>query len=191
MQILKTALNMFLRSSYKEVSLSDIVREVGLTKGAFYHYYRSKEQVFEEATRYFYNHVAIMDYKKFPRTSLKDFYLAYLEKMQDSPEGIDNPDTGNTNVFIFISEAIRHVPDFFEIHFAQKKKECWAWAEIIGIAKQKKEIKTTLPDDHIAMLFLNVSDGIAMNSALSRRNMEEAKLEVKRDWDNLYSMLTK
>ncbi|KAA6311468.1 HTH-type transcriptional repressor KstR2, partial [termite gut metagenome] len=58
-QILQTALKMFLRSSYKEVSLRDIVNEVGLTKGAFYHYYTSKEQVFEEAVKYFYNHVMI------------------------------------------------------------------------------------------------------------------------------------
>ncbi|MDR3129397.1 MAG: TetR/AcrR family transcriptional regulator [Tannerellaceae bacterium] len=45
--ILKTALTLFLQKSFKEVIMNDIVEKTGMSKGAFYHYYSSKEKVFE------------------------------------------------------------------------------------------------------------------------------------------------
>ncbi|KAA6317563.1 hypothetical protein EZS27_032295, partial [termite gut metagenome] len=157
--------------------------------GAFYHYYTSKEQVFEEAVKYFYNHVLITDYKGFPQTSLKDFYSAYLEKLQNSSNNTDDIDAGDTNFFIFMSEAAHRISDFPAIHSAQRKKERWAWSEIIGIAKRNKEIKSTLPDEDIAVLFLNASDGVTINSAFSKKNGIETLQEFKKNWDNLYQLL--
>lgn len=185
-QILQTALKMFLKKNYKEVSLNDIVNEVGLTKGAFYHYYTGKEQVFQEAVKYFYNHVIITDYKDFPQTSLKNFYTAYLQNMQKDMEGVD---TGDMNFFIFMSEALSRISDFKAIHAAQRKKEQWAWAEIIGIAKRNKEIKSTLHDEDIAMLFLDLCDGIMMNSVFSQKEETGVVQELQKTLDNLYDLL--
>ncbi|KAA6304319.1 HTH-type transcriptional repressor KstR2, partial [termite gut metagenome] len=94
-----------------------------------------------------------------------------------------------TNFFIFMSEAANRISDFLDIHSGQRKKERWAWSEIIGIAKQNKEIKSILPDVDIAMLFLNLSDGIMYNSTFTKKNETEALQELKRDWDNLYNLL--
>ncbi|KAA6315289.1 hypothetical protein EZS27_034231 [termite gut metagenome] len=76
-----------------------------------------------------------------------------------------------------------------DIYSGQRKKERWSWSEIIGIAKQNKEIKSTLPNEDIAMLFLNLSDGIACNSTFTKKSEIEALQELKRDWDNLYRLL--
>jgi len=186
-QILQTALKLFLRNSYREVSLRDIVNEVGLTKGAFYHYYTSKEQLFEEAVKYFYNNAIITNYNNFPKTSLKEFYDYYLKVLQE-PDDFDEIE-GDMNFFIFISEASKRIPDFLEIHIAQRKKELWAWSEIIGIAKYNKEIKTHIPDKDLALMFLNMSDGVSMNRAISKKDGIEALNDVKKDWDNLYNIL--
>jgi len=188
-QILRTALKMFLQNSYKGVSLRDIVNEVGLTKGAFYHYYTSKEEMFEEVVKYFYNNVIITDYRSFPKNSLKEFLNAYLEKLQE-PDGDDNKD-GDMNFFVFLSEAAKRIPDFMNIHLAQRKKELWAWSDIIATAKQNKEIKSNISNENLAMMFLNISDGISMNRAFSGNSGMQALLDLKRDWDNLYSMLAK
>ncbi len=186
-QILRTALKLFLRSSYKEVSLRDIVNEVGLTKGAFYHYYTSKEQLFQEAVKYFYNNAIITNYNNFPKTSLKEFYSHYLAMLQE-PDEFDEID-GDMNFFVFISEASKKIPDFLVIHNAQRKKEIWAWSEIIETAKRSKEIKTAIPNEELASMFLNMSDGISMNRGISQTEGPEALNEVKRDWNNLYSLL--
>ncbi len=44
--ILKTAFSLFLQKNYKAVTLKEIVDKTGLSKGAFYHYYTSKEKLF-------------------------------------------------------------------------------------------------------------------------------------------------
>jgi len=186
-QILHTALKLFLQKTYKEVSLRDIVNEVGLTKGAFYHYYRSKEEVFEEAVKYFYSHGLITNYSAFPKTSLKEFYEYYLDTLQ-RPDEFDDIDS-NVNFFIFLSDASRKIPDFLGIHSAQRKKELWGWAEIMDTAKRNKEIKSSLANEDLAILFLNISDGIMINKMLNRKEREEVLKDIRKDWDNLYSLL--
>ena len=43
--ILKVALQLFLQKGYKNVSYQDIVKKTGLSKGAIYHYFTSKEDL--------------------------------------------------------------------------------------------------------------------------------------------------
>ena len=38
----------FLEKGYKDASLRNIVKSVGMTTGAFYGYYKSKEELFED-----------------------------------------------------------------------------------------------------------------------------------------------
>lgn len=45
--ILKTAYNMFLYNNYEAVTINNIIKAAGLTKGALYHYYISKEELFK------------------------------------------------------------------------------------------------------------------------------------------------
>lgn len=43
--ILKVALQLFLKKGYKEVSYSDLIEKTGLSKGALYHHFKSKEEL--------------------------------------------------------------------------------------------------------------------------------------------------
>ncbi|MDR1882398.1 MAG: hypothetical protein LBR26_06395, partial [Prevotella sp.] len=96
---------------------------------------------------------------------------------------------GDMNFFIFMSEAVLRIIDFKAIHSGQRKKECWAWTEIISVAKRNKEIKSALPDEDIAMLFLDLCDGIMMNSVFSQKEETGVMKELKRALDNLYDLL--
>lgn len=46
--ILNTAFVMFMERGYADVSLNDILKPIGITKGGFYHYFKSKDELFEE-----------------------------------------------------------------------------------------------------------------------------------------------
>lgn len=46
-RILSAALELFARSGYEAVSVSDIAGELGMTKGALYKHYRSKRDIFD------------------------------------------------------------------------------------------------------------------------------------------------
>ena len=43
--ILKIALQLFLKKGYKDVSYRDLIKETGLSKGAIYHHFKSKEDL--------------------------------------------------------------------------------------------------------------------------------------------------
>ena len=186
--ILKKSFQLFLRKSYKEVTMKDIVNATGLSKGAFYHYFESKDIIYEEAVRYFYNEIMITDYSKFPQTSLKHFYEAYLDRLNDA-DATDFPEEGEANLFVFISEAARKIPVFNQIHSDQRKKETEAWSSAVARAKKSKEIKWRLPDEEIAKMFIYISDGISLN-AIPDKPGEETLLQLRRCWDNLYSLLS-
>ena len=45
-KILDSAFDVFVKNGYKDTTMSHIVRESGLSKGAIYHYYKSKKDLF-------------------------------------------------------------------------------------------------------------------------------------------------
>ena len=185
--ILIKTLELFLQKSYKEVTMKEIVDKTGLSKGAFYHYFSSKDAVFEEVVKYFYDNIMITDYSNFPQTSLKDFCSTYTERLRNAPNLTDEA-KDETNLFVFISEASRKIPTFAEIHNNQKKKEIDAWSEAVRNARKKKEIQSDLSDTDIAKMFIYLSDGVSL-TAITQKPSEETLDELTKAWDNLYSLL--
>lgn len=56
--IIETAFMAFIDHGYDRVSLNKIIKTTGLTKGAFYHYFSSKDQLIGEVMNtYFYGHL--------------------------------------------------------------------------------------------------------------------------------------
>ncbi|MED2486929.1 TetR/AcrR family transcriptional regulator [Bacillus thuringiensis] len=47
-EILETAERLFLTKGYTKTTVNDILKEIGIAKGTFYHYFNSKEEVMDE-----------------------------------------------------------------------------------------------------------------------------------------------
>ncbi len=47
-EFLDAAINLFYKKGYDKTSIEDIIREVKVSKGAFYHYFESKENLLED-----------------------------------------------------------------------------------------------------------------------------------------------
>jgi len=45
--ILETAMRLFSEKGLENVNIEDVVKEVGVTRGAFYHYFKSREELLE------------------------------------------------------------------------------------------------------------------------------------------------
>ena len=52
--IIETAFLLFLKRGYKAVTLSDLERAVGMTKGTFYYHFTNKEEVLKEGISEYY-----------------------------------------------------------------------------------------------------------------------------------------
>jgi len=184
--ILKKALVLFMQKSYKEVTMKDIVESTGLSKGAFYHYFESKESVFEAVVKYFYDEIMITDFSHFPTHSLKEFYHTYIDSLH-TPNVLDTAEAEG-NLFMFIHEASRKVSSFQEIHTAQRRKEVEAWSKVISQAKHTGEIRSAIPDHEIAQLFIFISDGVSMTT-ITRKPDAETLSYLQTSWNNLYHLL--
>ncbi|MFH0989670.1 MAG: helix-turn-helix domain-containing protein [bacterium] len=77
--ILKASFCLFLHKSFKEVTMNEIVKAIGLSRGAFYHYFESKEQLFVEVINTFFFEKMMIDYSRLSQNSLWDnFYKELL-----------------------------------------------------------------------------------------------------------------
>jgi AcrR family transcriptional regulator len=186
--ILETSLRLFLKSSYKEVTLQEIVNETGLSKGAFYHYFNSKEKIFEEVVEYFYEDRINADYYSYPNNSLKKFYLAVIDRTRENVAQIDEQ-RDNSNLVVFVTEASKRLPHFAELQKKHHANELTCWKNAVKNAKTNGEIHSKLSDTDIAQMFICLSDGILLEYSLSQDSPKKSVQELKKLFDNLFALL--
>lgn len=75
-KILDVATRLFLEQGYDGTSMQDIVRALGMSKGAVYHHFRSKEELFEKAVLQYYAR------EDWFREIAENVSLSGLEKLQ-------------------------------------------------------------------------------------------------------------
>jgi TetR/AcrR family transcriptional regulator, transcriptional repressor for nem operon len=163
--ILKTSLLLFLQKSYRDVTMREIVEKTGLSKGAFYHYFASKEELFKEIANMFLSKGAI-NYSSFSKDSLQTFYRQYIEFLNNSLLEMSNmvAESGNKsfnlNFFLILFEGVGRFPEFLKMELALHMKDVEAWKDIIAFARKQGEITSGTTDEEIANLFLYCTDGV-------------------------------
>ena len=191
--ILITSLNLFLQKSFKEVTMKEIVDQSGLSKGAFYHYFSSKEQVFAEVMAHFYTDLLLTDYSKFSQSSLNDFYTDYLSeknlKISSSKiVGSNKEKAFTSNHYFLIFDAMKLLPDFKKQRAKQQKDELKAWIKIISVAKESKEIRSQMSDEELAKLFIYAAKGAGISCIMDDK-YDNSRKEIRTLWDSLYNSL--
>ena len=186
--ILETSFLLFLKKSYKAVTLKEIIRETGLSNGAFYHHFESKEQLFKELIDTYLLRMARRVYEYYPKDSLWHFIQDTLKDAEEIHEKLDEYLNigGGFNFLTFMFEGIRLFPEVHAEINKVHKLEFASWVEIIDIAKAKKEIKSELPTELIARMFIYVPDGAYMDFLVDG-NLTKYRLGHRRLWEGLYN----
>jgi len=143
--ILTIAFKLFFQKGFKEVTMSQLVAESGLSKGAFYHYFSSKEELYNLSMEMFINQflngfelkyddsLTLREnlkglYKKF--TPLQDHmnsatqesadvlsnYLIFLQSLMRKPEFRQKLHTYNNNFYIQFDQWIKKAQHRGEIN---------------------------------------------------------------------------
>lgn len=191
--ILKTSLALFLQKSYKEVTMKEIVKTTGLSKGAFYHYFTGKEQLFKEIVNMFFSMGAI-DYTSFPKDSLERFYNRYIAHIENSFQQIEKltdpskESASSLNVFLILFEAISRFPEFLTLEKEMYQQEVKEWERIIRHASRTGEISTESDERSIADLFLYCTDGVFIRYANKDEKGSYASY-LKKSFDTIYQNL--
>ena len=174
--IIKTASRLFLERTYKEVTMKDIVTETKLSKGAFYHYFESKEQLFIAVLDYFYDDFQ-HPYEKYGRNSFYEFYHDYLigigalmSRYLEQFNTAADQQSLTMNYFSLMFEAFRLLPDYRKRVIALQNDEIRLWTDRIRKAKVSGELKSSVPEQETAEMFYNLCDGTAMLARINGKN---------------------
>lgn len=191
--ILETTFILFMQKSFKAVTMNDIVKRSGMSKGAFYHYFTSKEEVFEEVVETYFMKLMDIDYSGFSHESLKAFYTDLVNSLQHQSGFVSQirkaKETGGAlNYFQLLFDAISISPALKDKILEVQAKEMKAWTQMIGIARKNGEIRTDLADKDVAKLFIYVNDGGAMNGVM-RNRVEGSLKEIMTIYNCLYELL--
>ncbi len=189
--ILNMSFELFLQKSFKEVTMKEIVEKTGLSKGAFYHYFDSKEQIYLEVINQAFSSLIYVDFSRFDKSSLCRFYHNYLEYMDQiytSFQRSSNGDTFDLNYYSLIFDALRIFPDFKERMLKSSEEEMDAWKAIIHDARVSGEIQSPMSDEEIASVFVHTNSGIGMNNMMIGKS-ETTTAQLKVLWDSLYTQI--
>lgn len=192
--ILMVSLRLFLQKSFKEVTMKEIVEQTGMSKGAFYHYFTSKEQLFHEIIHTFFSAILEFDFNALPGDSLQHFYRGYADQVNTmryrflSAGGTEEEDFINLNFFALLFDAFKLFPGFREKMEEYHRKETAAWTAMIRKARENGEIRSPLSDHQIALIFMYVSDGLTMNLTMEN-NTGDLDKRLASLWDNFYETL--
>lgn len=115
-QIAETAFQLFLTNGYKATTMSQLVTASGLSKGAFYHYFKSKEAIYQYVIElYFLSYFNSLDWENYIPYSLGEvevklngFYKNFVMEIQKQTN------KGMSRYFVVFFEAYDNLPEFKE-----------------------------------------------------------------------------
>ncbi|HMM19277.1 MAG TPA: helix-turn-helix domain-containing protein [Selenomonadales bacterium] len=158
------ALRLFWLRGYNYVSLIDVARELGMTKGGIYHYFSSKEALLREAVHYFLDRVeqkygelfsGAVPLRETVRSMIADQELErYIQELL----GIDPAMREGRHVH-FALEIMQHFPDI-QARLEQSHANCCRIVEErVAAAMEKGEIRRDLVGTAIGTILFSVLSG--------------------------------
>ncbi len=115
-KILLIAYKLFINNGYHNTSMQKLVEISGLSKGAFYHHFKNKKDIYSQVVENyflsFYRNVNWEKYEEFEmsikeiETEIKHFYLSFL------PQILPITENGMSRYFVMYFEAFNLLPQF-------------------------------------------------------------------------------
>ena len=161
--ILFTALKLILTKGYGNVTMSELVKASGLSKGAFYHYFTSKDQIYlNTLDKYFFSYLASFELKYNPERSFRDNLFHTLNLFLEFAKEIEvliGPENNMISYYQTMldasirSEEIKSkVTQFYE--FFVKRLAEW-----IRIAQKNNEIHKDLDSEVLSKQICSMIEG--------------------------------
>lgn len=189
--ILEKAFKLFLKKSFKEVTMREIVRETGISKGAFYHYFPTKESLFNNIIDTYYLNFFQIDYTLFNQDRLQNFYMDYIVFLRKEMDYMamnfaDKFEISTLNYYMMIFDALHIYPGFREKSIEVANRELRNWINVVKISRERGEINSVMEDEQIAKLFVRVNDGIGMYSIM-QGTADKMLDEIEEIYNGIYN----
>jgi len=189
-QLTEQAAKMFIERGYDNTSIDHITSACNITKGAYYHHFKNKEEIFIKAITVIFEEIEEWINKKiYSADNLKNLITAYFD-FTDYFSFSKYYDNINSNTYLVQLEAIRKFPDL-------KKKVSESFLRNIPYIKEKYdeackkgEVKGDIDPDAFALHLTVLIEGLLFLSVVT--GTESSLIENSRKIaDNLWNMIRK
>lgn len=183
--------DLFLAHSYEAVSISDISKAIGMTKGALYHHFASKEDLFRSVVeKHLVLPVASCD---LATISFSDFLESNIQEMRTLIDTYMNysPQFTPLNYISFIIDASRHYKGFLDDKEKYVKEETAKTELVLKNSIERGEIRDDISVSVTAYMFTTVFMGFAGNLVMSKQDTDEAFNMLKQQIWEYYRLLKK
>ena len=190
--ILKVAFILFLKKGYKSVTMHDLERETGLTKGAFYHYFKSKEEIFIEVIDKHH-----LSKRKYTITEFEanctfsefiDYQIRDIGANVNELRELANIESPDPFFISLIMEARKYYPGFTEKVKDSSKAIVMKWENKIKQAQENHEIRSDI--DSRIMAESMISIGMSMFKYLMIKETPEFALNIlTQQYAQVYSLI--
>jgi TetR/AcrR family transcriptional repressor of nem operon len=161
--IIDQAYKLFLSHSYEAVTISDISKAVGLTKGALYHHFINKEEVFKAVIDKFLN-LDILDHNVKYESCLNFINgCIYIARQIINNTFGENLTFFPINHISMLIDAMRHYPEFGSSREILLQKQLREIESVMHVAIDAGEIRDDLDIEIAALNFFSISLGLASN----------------------------
>lgn len=169
-RILRPAFKLFLMYNYESVSTAKLEEETGLTRGAIFFKYKTKEALFKAVIdKYVFDFKpGSLDIKGVD--SLKEFidrFLIGIEERMKEMQSLGVPSI-HANGFNLLYQAAKYYPEFNTKISAMFDLGVQIWENIIQKAKESGEIKPTCDVHKTALQFRYLYSGMAFEDSFSK-----------------------
>ena len=194
--IVGKAFDVFMSKGYDSTSITVLQKELGMSRGAMYRYFKSKEELFFEVIdRYVFGLIDRFKPKTADDTTLAGLieYLYRYNKRLFTYFDKQNIETRFLNFTALVIQAAKHYPGFTEKMKIVNDESIDLWRKAIINSIAKNEIREDVNVDILAGLFSagskNMKD-IEQEFEFESKFIQKIKI-WKRDKEYLYSLIKK
>ncbi len=186
--IIDQAFELFLNRSYEAVSINDISKAIGFTKGALYHHFTNKEELFKAVVdKYLGFTGAEADVEN---VSLPEYNELTVKNVEKTIKTLFNKDEKfiPINYLTLIAEGFKHYKVFAEEKMHFFNTEINKTKRVLENAIKRGEIRNDINTSAIAMTYFSITIGLASNM-LQNYSIEESIKSLKEQLDQLENLL--
>ncbi len=170
--IVERAFCLFLQRGYEGISIRDIQEAVGLSKGAIYHYFRSKEDIFGEAMdRYLLPAIqtlpeALESESATPLRDAMDASLGWRDAYIARLRQITEQKGDDFRFFRLLFQVGEYYRDFHDKLVAGLATERERWRRALTLAVDRGEIRGNTDQELTLTLLMAVPVGLGLKAAV-------------------------
>ncbi len=191
-EIVNKSFFLFLNKGYKACSLKDLESATGLTKGAFYYYFRNKEEILKAGIDKYLSVIGDINEAEFLQIgSLKQYIDVVMEQKERSVGTLlrmFNFFIIEVAFFQLVLEVSSLFPEYRNRIDELSKGRLSRWEYMILKAKQQGEINVTLDTSVLARNLMSVSTSM-LNIELGTENMSFVFSDMRMQFEQYYLLI--